>query len=41
MLKWYSKTESISKKGKTNKSILSLNNVFDLKKKGAFHFKCF
>ena len=28
--------------GGTNKSILSLNNVFDLKdKQGAFHFKRF
>ena len=25
--------------GETNKSILSLNNVFDLKKKDTFHFK--
>ena len=41
MLKWYSKTESISKKGKTNKSILSLNNVFDLKKKVLFTLNVF
>ena len=31
--------ENISKKGKTNKSVLPLNKVYDLKKKGAFHFK--
>ena len=41
MSKWFSKTEKVwviftQKMGETNKSIFSLNNVFDLKKKVLF-----
>ena len=42
MSKLYSKSEKVFQKmGESNKSILSLNNVFDLKKKTIFVFNNF
>ena len=42
MSKWYSKTEKVFQKiGETNKSILSLNNVFNLKRKVLFTLSVF
>ena len=42
MLKWYSKTERVFQKmGETNKSVLSLNKEFDLKKKVLFGLNVF